>query len=50
MILGIKSMIGSIISIAIFGSIVWGHHMYVVGMEIENKIYFTNLSLLISLP
>jgi cytochrome c oxidase subunit 1 len=43
-------MILAMICISIFGSIVWGHHIYVVGLEIETKIYFTNVTLMISLP
>ena len=26
------------------------HHIYTVGLEIESKIYYTNLTLIISLP
>src|ERR1044072_4945140 len=49
-IFGNNSMILAMICISIFGSIVWGHHIYVVGLEIETKIYFTNVTLIISLP
>ena len=43
-------MILAMICISLFGSIVWGHHIYTVGLEIESKIYYTNVTLIISLP
>jgi len=49
-IFGNQSMILAMICISILGSIVWGHHIYTVGLEIESKIYYTNLTLIISLP
>merc|ERR1712154_320728 len=44
-IFGNQSMILAMICISILGSIVWGHHIYTVGLEIESKIYYTNLTL-----
>ena len=49
-IFGREVMILAIISISIFGSIVWGHHIYTISLEIENKIYYSNSSFIISLP
>jgi cytochrome c oxidase subunit 1 len=49
-IFGMKSMILAIIMISILGSIVWGHHIYTVGLELDTKIYFNNLTLIISIP
>ena len=32
------------------GSIVWGHHMYTIGLETDTRAYFTGITILISLP
>merc|ERR1711998_82624 len=37
-------------NISILGSLVWGHHMYTVGLESDTKAYFTGITILISLP
>jgi heme/copper-type cytochrome/quinol oxidase subunit 1 len=44
------SMMIAIICIFIIGLIVWGHHMYTVGLYIDTKAYFVNLTIIISLP
>jgi cytochrome c oxidase subunit 1 len=37
-------------SISLLGSLVWGHHMYTIGLESDTRIYFTAVTILISLP
>ena len=37
-------------SISLLGSLVWGHHMYTVGLESDTRAYFTGVTILISLP
>ena len=49
-IFGYQSMLVTLICIAVFSNVIWGHHIYVVGLEIENNIYFTNITLIIALP
>ena len=43
-------MIFAMTSISLLGNIVWGHHMYTIGLEINTRGYFTSLTILISLP
>jgi cytochrome c oxidase subunit 1 len=50
LIFGNQSMIFAITCISILGSIVWGHHMYTVGLESDTRAYFTGITILISLP
>ena len=43
-------MILAMSCISILGSVVWGHHMYIVGMESDTRAYFTVVTIMISLP
>ena len=36
--------------ISLLGSVVWGHHMYTVGLETDTRAYFSGVTILISLP
>merc|ERR1712224_176522 len=47
---GNQSMILAMSCISLIGSIVWGHHMYTVGLETDTRAYFTGVTILISLP
>merc|ERR1712147_191677 len=49
-IFGNQSMIFAISCISLLGSVVWGHHMYTVGLESDTRAYFTGVTILISLP
>merc|ERR1719253_889659 len=50
MIFGNQSMIFAMSCISLLGSVVWGHHMYTVGLETDTRAYFTGVTILISLP
>ena len=43
-------MIFAMSCICLLGSLVWGHHMYTVGLETDTRAYFTGVTILISLP
>merc|ERR1712087_348720 len=47
---GNQSMIFAMSSISLLGSVVGGHHMYTVGLEIDSRAYFSGVTILISLP
>merc|ERR1712020_408451 len=49
-IFGNQSMIFAMSCISFLGSVVWGHHMYTVGLETDTRAYFTGVTILISLP
>merc|ERR1712049_79499 len=49
-IFGNQSMIFAMSCISLLGSVVWGHHMYSVGLETDTRAYFSGVTILISLP
>merc|ERR1712093_602247 len=49
-IFGIQSMIFAMSCISLLGTVVWGHHMYTVGLETDTRAYFTGVTILMSLP
>ncbi len=49
-IFGYRAMIGSMIAIAFLSTIVWGHHMFVTGMNPFLGSVFTFATLLIAIP
>ena len=50
LIFGNQSMIFAMSCISLLGSVVWGHHMYTVGLETDTRAYFSGVTILISLP